>query len=712
MSKKTKQAYGIVEDGLSVKLVHLIKDSDQLYLQAIERIELDNPLYHPVGDGTGSSIEDNPWDTPQSTEEVTIDDFDSEAITAFKLSPFDSMLGGYDLQKGVIALNVSDDNLQILPDVKLQSRFIKSAIKNTISREFFRAGHWQYSIVKRKNEQQVWLHSGYNKLLDLIMDQQKRTKSIPFYKLADSNDIALTDFFKQSLHENSGKTLLVYIGQEYRKAFLFHDQEWEATFPLQITQRSPEPEVIYSKLSLALDNAQVGDPTSIVICGDFATTDTLEYLKIQFPNSLIEFLKLSGVNINKEMQDMFDLRYLVQFALPIALAYKALMPEQAGITKSNFLPSSVIEGQKVFKIAWHGFIILFLIFGMTVFGTIRIMQENLEFRRLKDQSFRLEEDVNRKRLEAAEIKKIRSDLELHQANIEAMRTILEKKNPWTEVLRVLIQDFARRPITWLTNLKQEKEGLFFSGITTERRHVVGISELFPNSRINKVTHSEIRSRSVWLFEINSSMPDIDWFAQIEADLEKLIKMKEMYGEKAEAKAETGKKQSVIQPKQKSTEKVETKKTKEGNLKTVLGAIPVDYRIYPSEKLLESIEEKELSDFKAFLASTERGSTWHYRDLGIKFIRNYSQSQLLTYVRWHLAHRYYLDKEYVYAMQYTEPLIRNLNEFYPYALFLGARIELAAGNGRYREFYGILRSDYSTHRISSLVRDDLEILERR
>jgi len=721
MKKKPKQAIGLQEDGLSIKVAHLIRDGRQIYLQSIERIELEKPLYHDLVDPV-LTVEENSWESTSTSEEINIDDFESESVTAFKLQPFDGLISGFDFTKTVIALNVSDDNLQVLEDVPSKPAQIRKVIKNIIPKHEFKSGEWQWSQVSRNDQNEVWLHSGTNRLLEMLQDCQRRTKAPFFYQLADSNDIALTDYFRQSLSEDSGKTLLVFLGQEYRKAFLFIDDKWTATYPLQISQHSPDPEVIYSKLSLALDNAQVGDPDSIVICGDYATSDTLEYLLIQFTHSKVKFLQYNSLIINSSLEETFDQRYLVQFALPIALALKALQTDNKVFTKTNFLPSKVIEGQKVFKIAWHGFLILIMIFGTTMYATIGTLTEQAELKTVKSQFKRLEKEVNAKKSAASEIKKIRSDLDAHQSNMQVMRSLLENKNPWTEVLRILINDIANRPITWLTNIRLEKEGLYIGGTTTERRNIVGISRLFPNTRIIKVVHGDIRNKTVWQFEMFCDLPTIDWISTLEADLTKLDDFKEGKTPLPPKTEPVAQSKSTQPPKEEISVAKVPKKTQESEkapekapappLYAHLGAIPEGMMIYPSEELVNKADKGEANEYQQFIAATKKGSTWHYRDLGIKFVQKYSQSALQPYVRWHLAHRYYLDKEYIYAMQYLDPLIKAQNDFYPYALVLAARVEFASGNSRYKEHYQTLKKSFASHRLISIVNDDLRQTERK
>jgi len=50
----------------------------------------------------------------------------------------------------------------------------------------------------------------------------------------------------------------------------------------------------------------------------------------------------------------------------------------------NLLPSEVREGQRVFKLAWHGYALLALLFFGAFFFTMQISQKSKEIRELRD----------------------------------------------------------------------------------------------------------------------------------------------------------------------------------------------------------------------------------------------------------------------------------------------------------------------------------------
>jgi hypothetical protein len=71
---------------------------------------------------------------------------------------------------------------------------------------------------------------------------------------------------------------------------------------------------------------------------------------------------------------------------------------------------------------------------------------------------------------------------------------------------------------------------------------------------------------------------------------------------------------------------------------------------------------------------------------------------------------YSNKDYKVAGLYLEPGLRIADRFYPYYLLLQARIDYSLGNSRYKEWYGILQTDYARNPLSTQARLDLDLIE--
>ncbi len=103
--------------------------------------------------------------------------------------------------------------------------------------------------------------------------------------------------------------------------------------------------------------------------------------------------------------------------------------------------------------------------------------------------------------------------------------------------------------------------------------------------------------------------------------------------------------------------------------------------------------------------------WEYRDLASKFLSKHRNSPLLPYVRWHMANRMFLDTGWDMVHYYTEPLIAERGEVYPYALLVRARTHYVRGNTMYKSEYSELKDDFSRHNLYRIVLEDLAQIAR-
>ena len=67
--------------------------------------------------------------------------------------------------------------------------------------------------------------------------------------------------------------------------------------------------------------------------------------------------RLDASPLSPEQQETMS-----EFAVPIGAAMQVLDPRSPAIYHVNLLPASVREGQRVFKLAWHGYALLLALF--------------------------------------------------------------------------------------------------------------------------------------------------------------------------------------------------------------------------------------------------------------------------------------------------------------------------------------------------------------
>lgn len=708
MKKHPKQAFGIFHDGLALRMVHLVRDGSDVYLQAVDHADLDKYWYKTLDEPIETGVDLDTKEISVSVDDaIDMEVLDSDYASEYQVQPGDRMLNAFELSRGVIAINVYEDNiLKDAPGI-IDKKGVNRFIKTKVPLKEQKAGDYHSSIVEIGGVKRHWLHHGTNHLLEMLQEHSRNNRRKLFFQLADANDIAITDYFVHAYRDElEGRVMLVYLGQEYRKAFVFEQGKWQETLKLQITQNIPDEEIITSKLVLAIDSAGISEPQRIILCGDLASSTLVEFMTSQFNSVQIELFNFHNIILSAATAEVEDTRSLSKYAISIALAYKALFMEENGFSPSNFLPSKIIEGQKEFKIAWHGLLILLLIFASVILATNAFLKQNQTLGNEQRLKTELNLTLKQKQAEADKINEILSDMERLDKNLEALGTLLSGKNYWTELLDIINTSFRAHPTSWLTNLKQEKEMLFISGVSSKRDNVIAFANELPGSRIHKVAHTTIRNHDIWSFELSFTAPNVDWMAEIEQQMRSSLAAGTLQSAAPDAKTPKSVVPAQSVPRSAPASSVPSEKVKTQKLHLP----PLDEGVCPvatAEMLALDVEVNV--QYEKFASATKLGNMWEYRKQGFRFLSLYAAHPLAPVVRWWMAYRLYLDQEYDLAGQFLAENLNASSEFHDISLLLQARIYLAQGDRKYIDLYDSLQRESQDTALAKQVVKDLKAI---
>jgi Tfp pilus assembly protein PilN len=712
MKKTPKEAFGIFQDGQIIRMVHLSKDGADTYLLGMDSIQLERDWYKSDEATAGSADADFiPIDSQyMDADELDLNDIsmDSEAEIAqprMEVSPTTVMFSKFPLHQGVIALNVHENHILKDQPGLIKKKDLARFRKNNLSQAQIKAGHWHSCVIEEAGQGRHWLYTGPNLLLDALINYSKEANTRLYYQLADANDIALTDYYR-FVHgsEASGLSLLVYLGHEYRKIFVFEDGKWVSTLPIHITQQFPEAEVIYSKLALALDSAQLGEPESIVLSGDLANRQLVEYMTAQSMSTKSSLLDFPNLIVTNSDNEEFTAQALAPYGLALALAYKAMNHEDPSFTQCTFLPNRIIDNQKELKVVWHGFIVLILVFVLVLYSTIQFQKIHQQIRQQDQLKTDLDFTLNRLRAENAIVEHLNAEIAKFQQISNIVGEILEGKNRWTEMFDILNSTFGTYRQSWISNLRQSGDQISITGITSEREYVSRLAARLPQSGIRRVTNSKIRDQVVWNFEIDFVLPEVDWMDMIASEYS--------------PPPQPARKAS---PTRRSAPQVARSKSQETSQEAPPPA-PKNYKfgILPqledqntpgpiTDELKQNAELAKL--YSTFVSAINKGNMLEYRFIGHSLINGYPESELLPLVRWWLAYRLYLDREFKLANQILEPNLKHADSYHPYSMLMQARLDYATQNRRFTQIYESLIEQYPDSAASRQAKLDLARIEK-
>lgn len=748
MKKNPKEAFGIVQDGRTIRIVHLSRDGADTYLMGMDTIVLEKDWYK--GEDASASDTDSDF-LPSDPMFLNMDNLDEGSDSGFdlngggasdmdfsidmgngvgmdtpnskaapesengsgelqpepiKVNPLNIMLSKFPLGQGVISVNIHQHRIEKDEVGKIKKSEIKRFRRNMLNTAQRKAGDWQSCVMETPEGMQHWLHTGPNLLLDEVIKYGKDVNTKLYFQFADANEIILKNYFLYMTGAQPGLNLFIYLGVDYRKIFVFEDGKWMATLPLQIPQEEPDIDVAYSKLALALDNAELGEPQGMWFAGDWASTKLRDYVEEQGIAKEVSLLKYPYLSMgNADLT--FTEEDMAQYALPLSVACKALSYGRQDFCFCNFLPDKIVDGQKELRVVWHGFIVLSLIFVLVTYSTMQDLNKKKSLRKINQELKVLNYSLNMLRAQNATVEQISNEIAKYKQITSNVVGKLEDKNRWTELFNLLNASFDAHPESWLENLRRNGDKISISGTTTRRENVSKIAARLPASKISSVNISELRGKVIWNFAIEMEMPVVDWEELMAA---------EFVPPPVESKSTEGSgTHRYYRPQQTTvstdkngvsvTEKITATSYRYGMLP------PISSELTPGPSNGDiNIDEETHELYLKFIRAINKGNMLEYQFLGHVMIEKYEGTRLASLIRWWVSYRLYLDGQYQASRQSLKQNLKPGDQYYAHSILMDARISFALAETNFMGKYQALLGGYARSSAATQANLDLKIIQ--
>jgi len=195
------------------------------------------------------------------------------------------------------------------------------------------------------------------------------------------------------------------------------------------------------------------------------------------------------------------------FIIPVMLAAAAAMPKDASLIHANFTPRKLLERQNVLSMGVPSVLLLALTLSVLYLGMDSAIRQAHENRVEQIEMSELERQIMTNQAVIDSIRVLEGKIAAYEQKNYYVQHYIGDNNQWHYILSKLSECFQDRPLTWATNIRREEDTFRLEGSTSDRQHVIAVSELFPNTLIKQITEKEIESYTVWDFDITCSMPD-------------------------------------------------------------------------------------------------------------------------------------------------------------------------------------------------------------
>jgi Tfp pilus assembly protein PilN len=500
-------AFGLFADSSALKFAHLSIKRGRVTLRELRTVTLPNKLEER---GHGARGFDEKLELPSDAEHASDDILLKEPEKDQNIGVLADLLSQYPPKKFVIAYSLAEPSVYYhaleRPFEPKIRRLKKVAIEElAVVRSAGLSPDTVDLIPSHEKGTLCVVREDGLKLLDLL-EQVKPSSRTRFPKLSfiDSGEIALMNLVRMNYHLGDGEiTLIVYVGVEFTRIILMRGDTHLHFAPL-ITESSDSPGLsnrLVSRILLERDSHDIATIHRIVLTGNADRTHLKETLQGRFPNTEVGHLKLG--TLARAHPEEHSVEMCSEYAIPIAAAWRALEPKNTRFFPVNLLPIDVVERRKIFKVAWHGYMTIALVFFASLFFTWHALRTKVEINAKRDM-------VIEKQGRIADNTKLQSAIAGLQAKIEKKKgavTLYESlttgSNQWTATLKDIANEIHELKSLWLTNITSTPDGgMVITGLSLYRNRIPKLTAHFGNATLKRVTQKQIRERRVYEFELH------------------------------------------------------------------------------------------------------------------------------------------------------------------------------------------------------------------
>ena len=508
-----KSVIGLFVDGLDVKLAHLVARKNRIIVQELRSATLITKLQEQkpaetmapaVGDST-DAFSLGEGTTSEAVAESQSEDNNAVLLGLLAQYPSNRYSLTYSLSEPAIYYHILESDFG-LKGKKLKDRILEE-LKNI--RAFQPAADAVDAIkTDEGNLLCVVREDGLSLINSLENVKGFIGGRIPFIPVIDSADISLMNTVRLNYDlQPQEVSVIIYVGVEFtRLIFMRGDHFYQFAPILGEGYDSPNLQnTVYSRLLLEQDNLAIPRIHRIILAGESKRIAFRDFLIQQLPEQEVEYLlapRLDTTELTAEEQDM-----LSEYAVPIGVAWRVLEPNNPLVYKVNLLPAEIREGQRVFKLAWHGYLLMLLLFLSTLFFTWQIGQKSRDIRELRDVLTLKEGQRAENQTLAGSIQTLQEQLGRYKTSLALYDSLVPGSERWSKVLTQVSHGVEDLNSIWLSDFAAGQEGLIkINGFTVYRTRIPRLATLFDNSLLIEVNVQAIRDQTVYKYNIEVPSP--------------------------------------------------------------------------------------------------------------------------------------------------------------------------------------------------------------
>ncbi len=326
-----------------------------------------------------------------------------------------------------------------------------------------------------------------------------------FYKISaiKSAEISLSHYVSQNTKLYAEDfSLIVYTGSESSKLiFLEGEKIKHIGSALDIgTQNLSTYDVYFSKILLEMENGGIPRLNNVILCGqDVSEKFTLSFYA-SFPEANVSVLNFAPFNLDdldEESKEKINL-----FTIPLAAALEKLKYENKEYSGINILPKYILERQKFLQFGWHSFAMLPILFGVTLYFTLAVLNNYQQINNLNTQINRLTLLRQKNTAITQQINPLVQRVNNFGKTQAILDSVTVNTGLWSNTIEDLSGFIERRRTLWIKSIASVNNGLEIDGFSLSRIALTQLADSHKHSILRNILYNSLRDRTVYTYKLN------------------------------------------------------------------------------------------------------------------------------------------------------------------------------------------------------------------
>lgn len=340
-------------------------------------------------------------------------------------------------------------------------------------------------------------------MVEICTSPQGGQKRPPRLNFISSNEIALINMVRVHFRAEADEIMhVIHVDDDVTHFFVMrgHDVEYIAPAIQQGAHDAHLVSTLYNRIELTAEGAGFLNPDKVVLSGKAEEIGLKEEILENNPEVVFHSLKRLRIG-HSEDKDL--LREMNGYLVPISLAWQQLQPKNPHFYRLDVLPPRIREDQKRFKLAWHGALLLVMLFVVVTALTVIGLQKQSEIVTISSALDFDRQQIAEQRVIVNQIEEMEARSQAIKTATTTLDTLLVNSEVWTETLDTLSKGTAALRDLWVSEMTMDKTGgLAIVGYALRRASIPTFSTSIGVTRLREITIAEIGEKKLFRYDIH------------------------------------------------------------------------------------------------------------------------------------------------------------------------------------------------------------------